>query len=89
MSTLPEIEEAPRLPSLNRFRDLRAAGVVDNWQQLNRMITYEGFPPGRLLSPNVRTWTTEEINEWYASRPTARKVIPPRKNKQQQLAEAI
>jgi hypothetical protein len=81
MSTTYQDEEAPRLPSLNRFRDLRNAGVVDNWQQLHRMIEYEGFPAGRLLSPNVRTWTTDEINEWYASRPTARKVIPPRKSK--------
>jgi hypothetical protein len=86
MSTLSE--EDPRLPSLCRFRDLRNAGVVDNWQQLNRMIDHDGFPPGRLLSPNVRTWTTEEINDWYATRPTARKLIPPRKSKQQQL-EAV
>jgi predicted DNA-binding transcriptional regulator AlpA len=87
MATILEDEE-PRLPSYCRFHDIREAGVADSWQQLGRMIDHEGFPPGRLLSPNIRVWEIDEIKRWMASRPTARKVIPPRKNKQQ-LIEAI
>jgi hypothetical protein len=80
MSTFPEEDH---LPPYCRFRDLRAAGVAGTWQQLGRMIDAQGFPPGQLLSPNVRVWKVEEINRWLEARPTARKVISPRKNKQQ------
>jgi hypothetical protein len=34
MSSLTENAGAPRLPHYARFKDLRASGIVDNWQQL-------------------------------------------------------
>jgi hypothetical protein len=44
-----------------RFRDLRAAGIVDSWQQLFRLIEDYGFPSGQLLSPNVRAWDRDAV----------------------------
>jgi predicted DNA-binding transcriptional regulator AlpA len=52
-----------------RFRDLKARGIVKNWPTLKRRVEKDGFPPGRMTGPNERTWTEEEIDEWYASRP--------------------
>jgi predicted DNA-binding transcriptional regulator AlpA len=77
MSILPESDD--NLPRYHRYCDLRDAGIVKSWQQLRRMIEQWGFPAGRLLSPNVRAWTPEEINTWHASRPTERKSMPQRK----------
>lgn len=71
-------EVAPRLPHYVRFRDLRASGIADSWQQLFRLIEDNGFPCGRLLSPNVRAWTIDEVRQWLATRPTERKVVNPR-----------
>jgi hypothetical protein len=53
---MSSINENTGLPHYVRFRDLRAAGIVDNWQQLFRLIEDYGFPSGQLLSPNVRAW---------------------------------
>jgi hypothetical protein len=55
--------------SLRRFPDLKARGIVRSWTQLERMIRLYGFPPGRMLTPNCRTWTDEEIDQYYRSRP--------------------
>jgi predicted DNA-binding transcriptional regulator AlpA len=55
--------------ALLRFADLKARGIVDSWPQLKIMQQRHGFPPGKMLSPNVRTWTEEEIDAYYASRP--------------------
>jgi hypothetical protein len=52
-----------------RFRDLKDRGLVKSWTQLQRMIRLYGFPPGRLLTPQIRTWTDEELDAYYASRP--------------------
>jgi hypothetical protein len=41
------------------------------------MIDGGGFPPGMMLSPNIRAWRLDEIELWLSSRPTARKVSPP------------
>jgi predicted DNA-binding transcriptional regulator AlpA len=54
-----------------RFRDLVDRGLVKSWAQLKRLQTKDGFPLGRMLSSNTRTWTEEEVDEWYASRPVA------------------
>jgi predicted DNA-binding transcriptional regulator AlpA len=59
-----------------RFPELKAAGIVKSWQQLFRMIKDEGFPRGRLLSPNVRAWTVLEVEQYLDDRPTDRKAIP-------------
>jgi predicted DNA-binding transcriptional regulator AlpA len=55
--------------SLLRFRDLKERGIVNSWPQLKRLIEFHDFPPGRLLSPNVRAWTDNEIDGWIGSRP--------------------
>jgi hypothetical protein len=83
------IESETRLPTYCRYKDLRDAGIVNSWEQLRRMIEQWGFPAGRLLSPNVRAWTPEEINTWHAARPTARKKVAPRKDKSEHLAEIV
>jgi hypothetical protein len=70
---------APRLPILIRFRDLRASGIANNWTQLLRMVDQDGFPCGRLLSPNVRVWDINEIVRWLETRPTARKIVAARR----------
>ena len=52
-----------------RFRDLKARGVVGNWQTLSRWIRQEGFPAGIKLGPNSRAWPENEIEARLASRP--------------------
>lgn len=54
-----------------RFADLKASGLVGNWAQLRNLIRDHNFPPGRMLSPNVRAWSDAEIEQWLASRPQA------------------
>ncbi len=82
----PEI--APRLPHYVRFRDLRAAGIVDNWEQLRNLVNDYAFPQGVLLSPNVRAWNLENVQHWLATRPTERKAAPPRRAKATEEAAA-
>jgi hypothetical protein len=75
---------------LLRYRDLRSRGVVNNRVTLANRIKKDGFPPGRMLGPNERAWTDQEIHDWLASRPVAgpvprgaagmRRGRPPRKN---------
>lgn len=64
-------------PIFVRYADLEAAGLVGSWTQLLRMIDDEGFPPGTLLSANVRAWRLDELEGWLESRPSARKAVPP------------
>jgi hypothetical protein len=52
-----------------RYNDLRALNVVTSWTQLKRLVELHGFPTGRMLSPNVRAWTEDEINAYCGSRP--------------------
>lgn len=56
---------------LLRFRDLQAAGIVNNWTSINYKVKHYGFPLGKYLSPNTRVWTDEEISAWVDSRPSA------------------
>ena len=51
-----------------RFSDLQERGLVQSWAQLRRMEEY-GFPPGKMLSPNVRIWSEDEIETYLASCP--------------------
>jgi hypothetical protein len=53
---------------LFRFADLRDRGVVNSWPQLKRLQKLHGFPLGKMLSPNVRAWTEDEIDGWFNSR---------------------
>ena len=57
---------------LLRYSDLKARRIVNNRQTLKNWIENEGFPPGKMLGPNTRTWTEAEIAEYYATRPTAK-----------------
>lgn len=52
-----------------RFRDLKARRIVNNWVTLRNRIERDGFPPGRMLGPNDRAWTDQEIADYLASRP--------------------
>jgi predicted DNA-binding transcriptional regulator AlpA len=54
---------------LLRFNDLKARDIVRSHAQLARLQKFYGFPRGRMLSPNQRTWTEDEVEAWYASRP--------------------
>jgi hypothetical protein len=56
---------------LLRFRDLRERGIINNWPMLKRRIALDGFPPGRMIGPNTRCWTEEEVEKWVKSRPIA------------------
>ena len=62
-----------------RFADLRTRGTVKSWPMLKRRIEKDGFPEGRLLGPNTRAWSEEEVEAWEATRPTAKKPAPRRK----------
>jgi predicted DNA-binding transcriptional regulator AlpA len=77
---------ATRLPKFVRFHDLRAVGIVSNWPQLYNLIDEYDFPPGVLLSPNIRAWDIEEVQRWLASRPTERKIVAPRRSNQTEPA---
>jgi hypothetical protein len=64
-----------------RFADLLALGVVKNRVTLNNWIKKGLFPPGQMTGPNTRTWGEDsEVKPFLASRPTAKKPIPPVKN---------
>jgi predicted DNA-binding transcriptional regulator AlpA len=65
------------LPVFYRFKDLVAAGLVNNRTTLLRLIDKQGFPPGTMIGGNTRVWRVTDIETWLASRPTARKVLPP------------
>jgi len=56
-----------------RFPDLVARGIVKSRMTLHRLIDGQGFPPGQLITPNCRAWSEDEVNQWLASRPVARK----------------
>jgi predicted DNA-binding transcriptional regulator AlpA len=49
-----------------RFADLKAMGVVGNWQTLKRWIEKEGFPPGIKIG-NTRLWPESEVKAWLAA----------------------
>jgi predicted DNA-binding transcriptional regulator AlpA len=52
-----------------RFKDLQAAGVVNNRVTLSRWIQKHGFPAGVLIGPNTRAWPEQEVEAWLKSRP--------------------
>jgi predicted DNA-binding transcriptional regulator AlpA len=64
-------------PVLVRFNDLVAAGIVQNRTTLLRLIDGGNFPPGMLIGRNTRAWRLDELEAWLASRPSARKAVPP------------
>ena len=54
---------------LMRFKDLSRVGIT-NWPTLKRRVLKDNFPPGRYIGTS-RIWTIEEVEAWWASRPTA------------------
>jgi hypothetical protein len=54
---------------LVRYPDLQRRGIVNNRFTLRNWIKHRGFPPGRLIGPNTRAWSLEEVEAWIASRP--------------------
>ena len=58
---------------LLRYPDLVAQGIVNSRMTLKRLIDGQGFPAGRLITPNARAWDEAEVDEWIAGRPSARK----------------
>ena len=62
--------------TLWRYRDLKERGFVKSRAQLKKMIDEYGFPEGKLLSPNTRTWTDLEVISYYETRPSERKPGP-------------
>jgi predicted DNA-binding transcriptional regulator AlpA len=82
-------DDERRLPTFVRFNDLVEAKIVGSWTQLARLQDEEGFPLGVLLGANTRAWKLDEVQAWLASRPTARKVPPPkRRGRPRKPAEA-
>jgi hypothetical protein len=62
--------QSENVPTLLRFKDLQARGIVTSWQGLRNLQLYQNFPLGRLLGPSTRAWTTEEVNHWLETRPS-------------------
>jgi hypothetical protein len=54
---------------LLRFPDLKRRGIAKSWTQLRRLEKHCGFPPGRMCGPQTRTWTEQEVDEWYFAQP--------------------
>jgi hypothetical protein len=81
MPIQPRDNRQSALPVFARFHDLKDAGITQNWEHLTRLIDKEGFPPGILLSRNIRAWDIEEVRRWLAERPVERKIIPLPKNR--------
>ena len=53
---------------LLRLADLQARGVVRSRQQLRNLIIDHGFPPGFMLTPNVRVYDAAEVEGWLQTR---------------------
>jgi hypothetical protein len=47
-----------------RYADLKVRGIVNNRVTLKNWIEKLGFPPGRMIGPNTRTWTEAEVTDW-------------------------
>lgn len=63
------------IPQFLRFNDLKVRGIVPNRVTLRGWILNNGFPPGRLIGPNMRAWTEDEVTDYINSRPTAMKPV--------------
>lgn len=60
----------PLPKALLRMKDLKCVGIR-NWPTLKRRIQQDNFPPGRYVGKNTRVWTEEEVELWWATRPSA------------------
>ncbi|HEY9460916.1 MAG TPA: hypothetical protein VIR04_08955 [Paralcaligenes sp.] len=64
----------PRL----RFADLVERKIVANRQSLKNWIDREGFPVGKRLGSNSRSWTESEVQRWIDGRTSDLKPSPNR-----------
>ena len=53
---------------LVRFPYLQERGIADHRAQVQRLVKDHGFPPGFLLSSNVRVWEVADVEGWLARR---------------------
>jgi predicted DNA-binding transcriptional regulator AlpA len=58
------------VPKQLRVKDLQQRGIAASHQAVRHLQLHENFPPGRLLGPNTRVWSVDEVNAWLATRPT-------------------
>jgi hypothetical protein len=58
-----------KIPRFLRQKNLTERGISGSHQQTRHLQIHHGFPPGRLLGPNTRVWTEDEIIAWLDSRP--------------------
>jgi predicted DNA-binding transcriptional regulator AlpA len=72
------------LPTFVKFKDLRRAGIAASWPTLLRLIKQQGFPQGVWLGANSRAWEVSSILAWIKDRPTALKVVAPRRRQHQE-----
>jgi hypothetical protein len=56
-----------------RFKNLKAAGIVGSRMTLKRLIESGRLSPGRLITPNARSWTDEEVEALIATSPVVPK----------------
>lgn len=54
-----------------RYSDLEDAGFVECWNNLVSWQQKFNFPTGKLVG-HTRVWTGDELNRWFATRPTER-----------------
>jgi predicted DNA-binding transcriptional regulator AlpA len=74
---------------LVRFKDLKDRQIADSRQRLKDLIEHHDFPRGKLITPNCRTWTEEEIDAWYKSREVEKQPLKGRAKKlYEQAAQA-
>jgi hypothetical protein len=60
--------------------DLQQRKISSSAKQTRYLTEKHGFPIGRMISPNIRAWTEQEIADWLKARPTeAHCNIPPEK----------
>ena len=64
------------LPTYIRFKVLKQRGIARSWPYLKDLIEDHGFPPGQLLSPQIRVWDESSVAAWIAARPA--EPAPPR-----------
>ena len=73
------------------YRDLLELRIVNNRSTLRNWILYRGFPPGRLIGPNSRTWSRGEIRSYIESCPVPPRaaVTPPRQHQDDETLSTI
>ncbi len=71
-----------------RYSHLVECGLVANRATLRNLILKNGFPPGRLIGPNTRVWSDEELDAYVAGCPVGPKATPPSPRRRAREAEA-